>query len=155
MNDVPQFLREAADLFAKHNKLYKDNYHKVGAIYALMFPNGITLRTPADFNRFAIVVQMVNKLVRYSFNWVTGHPDSLDDLSIYAMMLKELDNNSLPKLSDDRFINALQEFIDGPDATHLMGNDFVFHVKGYTVKVSRNEEPDGAGPVPPTDAGSA
>lgn len=89
-------LREAADLFDKRNDEYKDNYKRVGDMYTLLFPNGVQLKDDIDFNRFAIFIQIINKTVRYSFNFSKPttqiNPDHLNDLATYAMMLQELDN---------------------------------------------------------------
>ena len=99
MTTVEDRLKAAAELYASKNKLYKDNYKKIGKIYCAMFPNGITLKTEDDFNRFAILIQIMNKVVRYNNNWATGHTESLDDLMVYPAMLAELDgimNRSQP-----------------------------------------------------------
>jgi len=36
-------------------------------------------------------MQIINKIIRYSFNWQTGHCDSLHDLAVYSAILMELD----------------------------------------------------------------
>jgi hypothetical protein len=88
-------LKEAADIYSNRHKLYGNNYKIAGLIFMQLFPNGINIETYEDYNRFAIVMQIINKLIRYSFNWNTGHPDSLTDMSVYAMILKELDDEYL------------------------------------------------------------
>jgi hypothetical protein len=85
-------LNEAATIYAERNAKYKDNYKLVGKMYLQLFPNGLSLRTPGDFNRMAILMQIVNKVTRYAANFYDGgHDDSLDDISVYSMMLRELD----------------------------------------------------------------
>jgi hypothetical protein len=91
---VPEFLADAAELYKKRNAVYKDNYKRVGPMYVQLFPEGITLKTADDFNKFAIFMQMVNKFTRCASNFQHGHQDSVDDLAVYAMMLKELDSGS-------------------------------------------------------------
>jgi hypothetical protein len=90
-------LRAAAEIYEQRNKLYGDNYKTFGPWVALLFPDGITLVTPNDFNRFGVITQMLGKLSRYAANFKKGgHDDSLDDLAVYAMMLKELDIDCRP-----------------------------------------------------------
>jgi len=91
MTKVPEYLNKTADIYLERNKLYKDNYKRVGAIFCELFPYGIKLNSATDFNRFALFNHMLNKITRYAMTWHEGNEDSLDDLSVYAMMLKELD----------------------------------------------------------------
>jgi hypothetical protein len=89
---VPELLMRAAKLYEQRNIVYGDNYKRFGPIMALLFPNGIELKTADDFNRFGIFVQVVAKMTRYAENFNRGgHPDSLNDNSVYSMMLQELD----------------------------------------------------------------
>lgn len=85
-------LRSAADLFERKNKEYGSGHKRHGAVMAALFPEGISLDGPEDFGRFAVFELMVVKLVRYSANFGAKHADSLNDLPVYAAMLKELDN---------------------------------------------------------------
>ena len=90
---APDILAAAADTFRQRNALYGDNYLRFGKICAEMFPDGVTLATPEDFNRFGIFVQCLAKFTRYSANMERGgHEDSAMDLSVYAAMLVELTN---------------------------------------------------------------
>ena len=90
---VPDALKHLADLYEKRNVLYGDDYKRHGERMMALFPNGVVLDTPDDFNRFAIVQMLSSKLGRYSYNFFEGgHVDSLDDLSVYAQMLQELDS---------------------------------------------------------------
>ena len=91
---VPEMMFNAAKIYEDRNKIYGDNYKRFGpALNELM--SGVTLRTPDDFNRFGILVQIFAKFSRYCnmFN-NGGHKDSLDDISVYAMMLQELDSGA-------------------------------------------------------------
>ena len=64
-------------------------FERLGEILATMFPNGVALGTAADFNRFALLVQIVNKLNRNAQYMPTQvHPDSLDDIAVLSMMLQ-------------------------------------------------------------------
>jgi hypothetical protein len=89
---VVRELTEKADLYRERNALYGDTYHRHGAVMMALYPEGLTLRTVGDFNRFGVLNMIVSKITRYSANWERGgHADSLDDISVYSMMLKELD----------------------------------------------------------------
>ena len=93
MKTVPEMLRECAETYEQRNALYKDNYKKFGAVMQALFAGGFEIKTDADFNRLGMVVQIVGKLTRYTVNFNNGgHDDSLLDLSVYAQMLRELDN---------------------------------------------------------------
>jgi hypothetical protein len=88
---VPELLRACATTYEERNKLYGDNYKKFGRVMEAMFPNGLTLRSIQDFNRYGIFVQCVSKIMRYGENLEKGgHQDSAHDLSVYAAMLEEL-----------------------------------------------------------------
>ena len=88
---VPSMLRAAAKLYEARNAVYKDNYRKFGkAMVDLMGP--VELKTVSDFNRFAILTHIVTKFARYTENFHHGgHDDSLDDIAVYVMILRELD----------------------------------------------------------------
>lgn len=89
---VPEGLRDAASIYEERNKIYGDNYKQFGNLMKAIFPNGIALNTADDHNRFGIFVQILSKVTRYSQQFTKGgHKDSLDDLSVYAQMLQELD----------------------------------------------------------------
>jgi hypothetical protein len=88
---VPEALRAAAGIYEERNKLYGSNYKKFGHVVAPMLA-GIHVESPDDFNRLGILIQMLSKITRYCENFERGgHADSLDDLAVYAMMLRELD----------------------------------------------------------------
>lgn len=90
---VPEMLTKAARLYEQRNIIYGDNYKRFGPIMALLFPNGIELKSQDDFNRFGIFVQIVAKVTRYAEMFTRGgHSDSLDDNAVYSMMLQELDH---------------------------------------------------------------
>jgi hypothetical protein len=60
-----------------------------------MFPEGVELSTPSDFTRFALFCQAHGKLIRYAARFAQGgHPDSLDDASVYSQLLKFVDERS-------------------------------------------------------------
>lgn len=89
---VPQALSDLGKLYNDRNNLYKSNYLNFGKTLAALLPDGITLKTPEEFNRFALFMQLLHKQSRYAHSILKGgHPDSLDDLAVYAQMLQEFD----------------------------------------------------------------
>jgi hypothetical protein len=91
-NTVPQYLLEAADLYKTKNTLYGDSYKKTGELLEILFPEGIELKTADDFNRFSVFTLILGKITRYSNHWEnTDVEDTMLDLSVYATMLRELD----------------------------------------------------------------
>jgi hypothetical protein len=91
---VPERLAALGDLFAQRNTVYGDSWKRNGALIAAFFPNGVRLETAEDFGRFNTLLMLINKLQRYARNFDSGgHADSLDDLAVYAQMLRHLDDN--------------------------------------------------------------
>jgi len=89
---VPDFLRALGELYEERNKLYGDNYRLVGPRLKALFPRGLNLETESDFVRFALFIHIDNKISRYARTFCDGgHKDSLDDVSVYAQMLQEID----------------------------------------------------------------
>lgn len=87
-----QILRQAADVFEERHAVYGDNYKKLGAVMAALFPDGITLKTVDDHNRFHLILLKVVKMTRYLENWNRGgHEDSMIDDAVYAAMVNEID----------------------------------------------------------------
>lgn len=87
-----QLLREGAETFEQRNKVYGDNYTRVGKALAALLPGGVTLKTPDDHNRFQIFNLIVVKLSRYCVNWKDGHQDSIHDAMVYCAMLEAIDD---------------------------------------------------------------
>jgi hypothetical protein len=91
VTDVAAVLKEAAEVFQQRNEIYKDAYLVVGKVTAALFPEGVTLITEEDHNRWHLLELIIVKLTRYAANWDSGHPDSMDDLMVYGAMIQALD----------------------------------------------------------------
>jgi len=96
---VSEALHNAAEIYEERNKLYGDNYKRFGNVMEALMPSGMEQgfpETKAQFNnRVGVLIQVISKLTRYCENFNSGgHDDSLDDLAVYAMMLKELDTEA-------------------------------------------------------------
>jgi len=88
-------IAERFEALAKINRsqgnLYGD-FKKLGRVLSSIFPEGLTINGEDDWNRLALFIFAVNKQVRYSVNFHRGgHGDSLDDVSVYSMMLRNMD----------------------------------------------------------------
>lgn len=92
---VAQMLTECAGTYDQRNALYGDNYKRFGIIMLGLFPKGLTLRSPDDWNRIGLFVQAMSKVTRYAQNFEKGgHDDSLLDSSVYQQMLREVDEEA-------------------------------------------------------------
>lgn len=92
MITVPERLRDLAKIHEDRAAIYGDNYMHVGKIMVGMFPNGVVVRTEEDFGRLHLFYHLVGKLTRYARQMPgEGHDDSLDDIAVYAMLLRQFD----------------------------------------------------------------
>lgn len=92
-------LASAAQTFKQRAEVYGDNYKRFGIVIDALFPDGIKIDVEEQYNRYGLLVQIVSKLTRYCENFNKGgHDDSLNDLAVYAAMLRSLDKeiNEVP-----------------------------------------------------------
>lgn len=89
-NNAVKNLREGATTFAQRNKIYGASYTRHGDVMRALYPDGITLRTPAEFANFGVVNMIVSKVTRYAAHPNKGHKDSAHDIMVYGAMLEEL-----------------------------------------------------------------
>jgi hypothetical protein len=88
-----QCMEQALETFRERSKVYGQNYLQHGKVMTALFPDGVTLRTEEEWNRFGIVNMIVAKLTRYAQNWPDTHIDSVHDMGVYAFMLESLDHD--------------------------------------------------------------
>jgi hypothetical protein len=101
MKTAAEFLREDAKIFEERNAVYGNNYLNVGGAMAAFFPDGVTLKTADDHNRFHIFMLGVVKLSRYCVNWDKGgHADSIHDNTVYSAMLESIDEEIRSRAKD-------------------------------------------------------
>ena len=99
---VPKRLEKAAATFRERNAVYGSNYERFGKLMLAFFPGGLSLQSVDDFNRIGVFFHIADKLSRYANQFKQGgHEDSLDDISVYSMILQELDNELARKMSLD------------------------------------------------------
>ena len=106
---VDEALHKLADLYLDRNKLYRDNYKKFGALMVALqnfVPGGkFPTETEDDWNRLCMLFMLASKMSRYCANYTDGgHPDSLDDDTVYAQMLNEIDRE-IQSAKEDRNVD--------------------------------------------------
>jgi hypothetical protein len=84
-------LEEALKTYIDRNKKYGNNYKRFGHVMVALFPDGLTLSSVDDFNRYGVIFMKIAKLSRYVTNPKVGHQDSVHDDIVYSAMLEELD----------------------------------------------------------------
>lgn len=89
MSNAADILAEMADTYRERNKVYGDNYKRVGDVMAAMFPDGVQLRTAEEYNVWHLFELMVVKMTRFA-NSGLSHEDSIHDLAVYAAMVESL-----------------------------------------------------------------
>ena len=90
-----------SNLQKRKDEEYGEAWRSGGKVWVALFPDGVTLKTESDFGRFGLLNMIVGKVNRYVKNWQSGHPDSLDDLAVYATMLRAMDDEKRPRKVDD------------------------------------------------------
>lgn len=89
MKTAADILAEMADTYRERNKVYGDNYKRVGDVMMALFPNGVTLETAEQFNIWHLFELIVVKITRFA-NSKLQHQDSIHDLAVYAAMVESL-----------------------------------------------------------------
>ena len=98
MSDTPplpveQRLLNLSALFARKDAQYGDAHHCVACVLELLLGD-VKLDSVDAKHRYFLLSMIVLKLSRYTNNFNEGgHGDSLDDLAVYAQILRELDAN--------------------------------------------------------------
>lgn len=82
-------LREAAETYEQKSKEYGNNYKQIGHVMAAMFPAGLTITTPGEWNKLHLFLLGMVKKTRFAVNFDGGHDDSLLDDMVYDAMLLE------------------------------------------------------------------
>lgn len=99
--DASVILDEMADTFRERNKVYGDNYKRVGDVMMALFPNGVVLRTAEDFNRWHLFELKIVKLTRFANSGLT-HKDSVHDDAVYAAMVESLINDATAPIGGEQ-----------------------------------------------------
>lgn len=116
MNKIETIQKEAYDIYNQRNKIYKDAYkNSSGKIKKIFFPDGITLETEKDFNRWSLFNHIISDLCRYAMTFKEGgHRDSLIDAINYASMLIEIDDVE-EKTTDELVSESIRSYNQGKE----------------------------------------
>lgn len=85
-SDVLEKIKLIENLFLKKTAEYGRSEHHHGDILSVLFPDGVKV-DPEDFTRWNLYNFLLTKIIRYGLNFEVGHPDSILDLIVYALML--------------------------------------------------------------------
>jgi hypothetical protein len=132
---VPQRLSLLGNIHKDRGKVYKKDYHHLGESLKAMFPDGLTLTTTEEFNRFALFVHLHGKVMRYAQSMLTGgHADSLDDLAVYSMMAQECDQELFKNVRETGVVSHRR----GQKKIKKLDKDAVAEIGG--VKIAQNAQ---------------
>lgn len=93
-NTAADKLEAMAATFRERNKVYGDNFIRLGHSMHAMFPEGLTVNTPEDWTRLYFFFLQQVKASRYATNFNKGgHVDSVHDAAVYMAMLESFDEN--------------------------------------------------------------
>ena len=85
MQPADKVMEQMLNTFRERGKVYKANYLMIGEILSVMFPEGITLKTADDHNKWHLFLMTMIKATRLA-NTGLNHEDSALDMSVYASM---------------------------------------------------------------------
>lgn len=92
MTTAADKLEAMAATFRERNKIYGDNFVRVGHAMHAMFPAGLTINNPQDWTRLYFFMLQQVKSSRYATNFTKGgHADSVHDAAVYAALLEAFD----------------------------------------------------------------
>lgn len=112
------------EMFEKKNQDYGNAYETIGEILIKLFPGGVALTDSISLSEFSIFSILIGKVCRYA-QLQTGRKanfeslaDTLDDLSIYGQILKELNKLQQKRMeannADRREDQVGAEEVSGP-----------------------------------------
>lgn len=95
-------LHKLAELFAERNADYGNDWERFGRVMNALFPEGLSVKSPAEWERLSILHHIVGKLTRYTNQFQSGgHPDSLDDMAVYSQILQMIDAGQRVEFNSD------------------------------------------------------
>lgn len=86
---VPEILEAMAATYRERNKAYGDNFRMVGRVMAVLFPEGVQLKSAADYDVWHLFELKIVKLTRFAISGLQ-HLDSIHDDSVYGAMLEAI-----------------------------------------------------------------
>ncbi len=89
MQTADKVMEQMLATFKERAKVYGNNYLIIGNVMAEMFPNGVTLKTADDHNKWHLFLMSMIKATRLA-NTNLQHEDSAHDAAVYMSMLNGL-----------------------------------------------------------------
>ena len=86
-------LEQALETFNQRGAAYGPSYLQYGEVISSLFPEGVSLQSAEEINRFGLLSMIISKLTRYCNQWDEPHKDSIHDLGVYAFMLEGVDDS--------------------------------------------------------------
>lgn len=92
-----ELLQQSVNTFKERGAVYGNDYERFGRIMKAIFPGGFYFNSAAGditqtWTRMNYLIMIINKVARYAENFEKGgHDDSLNDISVYAAMLRHID----------------------------------------------------------------
>ena len=95
MITAAEILRDAAKTFEERNQTYGENYRKVGAIWKILYPEGVRLETEYDHLVYHLFDWAIGKITRASAGpFPITHVDSIHDAVVYLAMVEMIMRNA-------------------------------------------------------------
>jgi hypothetical protein len=86
---VPEIFEEMARTYRERNAIYGDNFRMVGKVLEVLFPEGMQLKTAADYDVWHLFELKIVKLTRFAISNLT-HTDSVHDDAVYSAMIEAI-----------------------------------------------------------------
>lgn len=84
---IDEIFDKMKETFNERGKIYGNNYQKIGDVMYSLFPQGLKLTTPDEWNKFHLWFIALVKMTRLaSTNF--DHADSAHDIAVYGVMLE-------------------------------------------------------------------
>lgn len=100
MQTADKVMEQMLATFKERGKVYKANYLMIGEALSVMFPDGITLKTADDHNKWHLFLMTMIKATRLANTNLT-HEDSGLDMAVYASMFAGMLLPDEPKSSEN------------------------------------------------------
>ena len=94
-------LGEMAETYRERNKVYGDNFRRVGHVMQALHPEGVHMRGALDHELFHLWSLLIVKASRFAVSGLT-HEDSIHDLCVYGAMIEAI----LKERGDGRAVQA-------------------------------------------------
>ncbi len=84
-----EILKKCAEIYNEKGKEYGHTYEDFGKIVMAYFPDGLSIKTEKEANKFGVFFMMMHKMMRIISSKFNSK-DSMIDLSVYSALLKEI-----------------------------------------------------------------